>query len=70
MIPGTIAWNDSGNNKAYIAGDTGLTFKWVFNLLCAEELARSEAAGDGEGYHAPEGAEGYGQKLADELLRA
>ena len=25
MIPGTLAWNDSGNNKAYAAGDIGLT---------------------------------------------
>ena len=29
MIPGTIAWNDSGNNKAYAAGDIGLTFNGV-----------------------------------------
>ncbi len=29
MIPGTIAWNDSGNNKAYIAGDISLTFNGV-----------------------------------------
>ena len=29
MIPGTIAWNDAGNNKAYIAGQIGLTFNGV-----------------------------------------
>ncbi len=29
MIPGTIAWNDSGNNKAYAAGQIGLTFNGV-----------------------------------------
>ncbi|MGH7152369.1 MAG: extracellular solute-binding protein, partial [Acetobacteraceae bacterium] len=29
MIPGTIAWNDSGNNKAYAAGDIALTFNGV-----------------------------------------
>jgi multiple sugar transport system substrate-binding protein len=29
MIPGTISWNDSGNNKAYAAGDIGLTFNGV-----------------------------------------
>ncbi len=29
MIPGTLAWNDSGNNKAYAAGDIGLTFNGV-----------------------------------------
>ena len=29
MIPGTIAWNDAGNNKAYIAGDISLTFNGV-----------------------------------------
>ncbi len=29
MIPGTVAWNNSGNNKAYAAGDIGLTFNGV-----------------------------------------
>jgi multiple sugar transport system substrate-binding protein len=29
MIPGTLAWNDSGNNKAYAAGDISLTFNGV-----------------------------------------
>jgi multiple sugar transport system substrate-binding protein len=29
MIPGTIAWNDSGNNKAYAAGEISLTFNGV-----------------------------------------
>jgi multiple sugar transport system substrate-binding protein len=29
MIRGTLAWNDSGNNKAYIAGDISLTFNGV-----------------------------------------
>jgi multiple sugar transport system substrate-binding protein len=29
MIPGTLAWNDSGNNKAYAAGEIGLTFNGV-----------------------------------------
>ena len=29
MIPGTISWNDSGNNKAYASGDIGLTFNGV-----------------------------------------
>ena len=29
MIPGTLAWNDSGNNKAYAAGDIALTFNGV-----------------------------------------
>ncbi len=29
MIPGTLSWNDSGNNKAYIAGDISLTFNGV-----------------------------------------
>ena len=29
MVPGTIAWNDAGNNKAYIAGDISLTFNGV-----------------------------------------
>jgi multiple sugar transport system substrate-binding protein len=29
FIPGTLAWNDSGNNKAYAAGQIGLTFNGV-----------------------------------------
>ena len=29
MIPGTLSWNDVGNNKAYAAGDIGLTFNGV-----------------------------------------
>ncbi len=29
MISGTLSWNDSGNNKAYAAGDIGLTFNGV-----------------------------------------
>jgi multiple sugar transport system substrate-binding protein len=29
MITGTLSWNDSGNNKAYAAGDISLTFNGV-----------------------------------------
>jgi multiple sugar transport system substrate-binding protein len=29
MIPGTLSWNDSGNNKAFASGDIGLTFNGV-----------------------------------------
>jgi multiple sugar transport system substrate-binding protein len=29
FISGTVAWNDSGNNKAYAAGEIGLTFNGV-----------------------------------------
>ena len=29
MIPGTLSWNDSGNNKAYAAGEISLTFNGV-----------------------------------------
>jgi multiple sugar transport system substrate-binding protein len=29
MVSGTLSWNDSGNNKAYIAGEIGLTFNGV-----------------------------------------
>ena len=29
MIPGTLTWNDAGNNKAYAAGEIGLTFNGV-----------------------------------------
>ncbi len=29
MIPGTLSWNDAGNNKAYVAGDISITFNGV-----------------------------------------
>ncbi|MGE0224145.1 MAG: ABC transporter substrate-binding protein [Acetobacteraceae bacterium] len=29
MIPGTLSWNDVGNNKAFAAGEIGLTFNGV-----------------------------------------
>jgi multiple sugar transport system substrate-binding protein len=29
MVSGTLSWNDSGNNKAYAAGELGLTFNGV-----------------------------------------
>jgi len=29
MVPGTLSWNDSGNNKAFASGDIGLTFNGV-----------------------------------------
>jgi multiple sugar transport system substrate-binding protein len=29
MIPGTISWNDAGNNQAYAAGQIGFTFNGV-----------------------------------------
>ncbi|MBN8874563.1 MAG: extracellular solute-binding protein [Rhodospirillales bacterium] len=29
MAPGTLSWNDAGNNKAYAAGEIGLTFNGV-----------------------------------------
>ena len=29
MVSGTLSWNDSGNNKAFAAGDIGLTFNGV-----------------------------------------
>jgi multiple sugar transport system substrate-binding protein len=29
MIPGTLSWNDAGNNKAYAAGQISLTFNGV-----------------------------------------
>ncbi len=29
MIPGTLSWNDVGNNKAFAAGEIGLTFNGI-----------------------------------------
>ena len=64
MIPGTMAWNDAGNNKAYAAGDIGLTFNGVSIYFVLQELARSAAAGDRGGHHAPEAAAGPGEAHA------
>ena len=64
MIPGTIAWNDAGNNKAYIAGDISLTFNGVSIYFVLKNSPDPEAAGDSGGYHAPEGAAGPGEAFA------
>jgi multiple sugar transport system substrate-binding protein len=36
LIPGTLSWNDSGNNKAYAAGQIGLTFNGVSIYLACK----------------------------------
>ena len=46
MIPGTLTWNDVGNNQAYTAGKIGMTFNGVSLYYVAAEVAGSEAAGD------------------------
>ncbi len=58
MIPGTIAWNDSGNNKAYAAGDIGLTFNGVsiyFVLKNSKDPKLQEMATDTMMQKVPQG---------------
>ncbi len=58
MIPGTIAWNDSGNNKAYAAGDIGLTFNGVsiyFVLKNSKDPKLQEMAADTMHQKVPQG---------------
>ena len=54
MIPGTLSWNDAGNNQAYAAGQIGLTFNGVSIYYVLQELARPGPAGD-RGGHLPPG---------------
>ena len=58
MIPGTIAWNDSGNNKAYAAGDIGLTFNGVsiyFVLKNSKDPQLQQMAADTMHQKVPQG---------------
>ena len=60
MIPGTVAWNDSGNNKAYAAGEIGLTFNGVsiyFVLKNSTDPKLQAAAEDTYMQRVPKGAE-------------
>ena len=54
MIPGTLTWNDAGNNQAYCGRQISLTFNGVSIYYVAEELARPDVAGYGGG-HLPSG---------------
>ena len=58
MISGTLAWNDSGNNKAYAAGQIGLTFNGVsiyYVLKNSPSKALNERAADTQHQALPKG---------------
>ena len=42
MIPGTLSWNDAGNNKAYAAGQISLTFNGV-SIYLANKMSPDPA---------------------------
>jgi multiple sugar transport system substrate-binding protein len=49
MIPGTLTWNDVGNNQAYSAGKIGFTFNGVslyYSLLKSPDPAQNAIAAD------------------------
>ncbi|MEJ0016450.1 MAG: extracellular solute-binding protein [Acetobacteraceae bacterium] len=49
MVPGTLTWNDVGNNQAYTAGQIGMTFNGVslyFTLLKSPDPKLNAVAAD------------------------
>ncbi|MBN8925127.1 MAG: ABC transporter substrate-binding protein [Rhodospirillales bacterium 69-11] len=58
MVPGTLSWNDSGNNKAYAAGEIGLTFNGVsiyYFLKSSQDPRLQEMAKDTQHQVLPKG---------------
>lgn len=58
MVSGTLAWNDSGNNKAYASGDIGLTFNGVsiyYFLKNAPDPKLNQIAADTQHQLVPKG---------------
>jgi multiple sugar transport system substrate-binding protein len=58
MIPGTMAWNGVSNNRAFIAGEVGLTQNGVsvyFALKTATDAAQNAIAADTEHAEMPHG---------------
>jgi multiple sugar transport system substrate-binding protein len=58
MAQGTLAWNDSGNNKAYTAGDISLTFNGVsiyYVLKSASDAHMNDMARDTQHQALPKG---------------
>ena len=50
MIPGTLTWNDVGNNQAYQSGAIGMTFNGVSLYYSMLKIARCEGERDGRRY--------------------
>jgi multiple sugar transport system substrate-binding protein len=58
MVAGTLSWNDSGNNKAYAAGEIGLTFNGVsiyYVLKSASDPKLNQMASDTQHQLLPKG---------------
>ena len=59
MIPGTMAWNGASNNRAFVAGEVGLTQNGVsiyYSLKTAQDAAQNAVAADTEHAEMPYGA--------------
>ena len=59
MIPGTMAWNGASNNRAFVAGEIGLTQNGVsiyYSLKTAQDAAQNAVAADTEHAEMPYGA--------------
>ena len=59
MIPGTMAWNGASNNRAFVAGEVGLTQNGVsiyYSLKAAQDAAQNAVAADTEHAEMPYGA--------------
>ena len=52
FVPGTLSWLDPNNNKAFLDGQVSRHEQRHLDLLRRQELARSQAAGDGQGHPA------------------
>jgi len=58
MIPGTLTWNDVGNNQAFAAGKIGFTFNGVslyYSMLKSPDAAQNAIAADTYHQDAPFG---------------
>ena len=58
MVAGTLAWNDSGNNKAFAAGDIGMTFNGVsiyYVLKNSPDSKLQQIAADTQHQNLPKG---------------
>ncbi|MCB4823312.1 ABC transporter substrate-binding protein [Roseicella aerolata] len=59
MIPGTMAWNGASNNRAFVAGEIGLTQNGVsiyYSLKTAGDAAQNAIAADTDHAEMPHGA--------------
>ena len=69
FIPGTLAWLDPSNNKAFLAGDIAPDAQRRLDLLRGQELERPGAEGNGRG-HRPRQLPGRAGRQSDARVRS